>query len=277
MKKSYLIADSGGTKTDWCFVDVLGNKNYFSTASYHPNLMSDQWVETNKSFWEKYNSIKDLEVHFYGSGCLKEPNRTKVKLVFEKWRFKDVQVESDILAAARACFGDENGFVGILGTGSVLAEIENREVKNVYGGLGSIIGDEGSGFYFGKLLIEKYVKNEFSKVTNEEIESVIGIENLIGVNSSDSSFKEFVSSVSSKFSATKNQEIKQLHRENISYFIEKFFPATLVNKTICFVGSYAHYNQIIIKELLLKRHLNLGVVITKPIELLSEYSIKSTF
>ena len=55
MKKSYLIADSGGTKTDWCFVDVLGNKNYFTTASYHPNLMSEEWIETNKSFWKKYS------------------------------------------------------------------------------------------------------------------------------------------------------------------------------------------------------------------------------
>lgn len=275
MKKSYLIADSGGTKTDWCYVDDFGIKNYFTTASYHPNLMSDDWIKSNKAFWNQYTLIDNLEVHFYGSGCLKEPNRSKVENVFKIFGFKNIFIESDILAAARACFGDENGFVGILGTGSVLAEIENREVKNVYGGLGSIIGDEGSGFYFGKLLIEKYVKNEFSKVTNEEIESVIGIENLIGVNSSDSSFKEFVSSFSSKFSATKNQEIKQLHRDNISLFFDKYLPLNISNLRICFVGSYAQYTRDIIKNFLEIRSVNLGVIITKPIEFLTEYSIKS--
>jgi N-acetylglucosamine kinase-like BadF-type ATPase len=275
MKKSYLIADSGGTKTDWCYVDVFGTKNYFTTASYHPNLMSDEWINSNKAFWNQYTLIDNLEVHFYGSGCLKEPNRSKVENVFKIFGFKNIFIESDILAAARACFGDENGFVGILGTGSVLAEIENREVKNVYGGLGSIIGDEGSGFYFGKLLIEKYVKNEFSKVTNEEIESVIGIENLIGVNSSDSTFKEFVSSFSSKFSATKNQEIKQLHRDNISLFFDKYLPLNISNLRICFVGSYAQYNRDIIKNFLEIRSVNLGVIITRPIEFLTEYSIKS--
>lgn len=277
MKKSYLIADSGGTKTDWCYVDVFGNKNYFTTASYHPNLMSDEWIEANESFWKKYTIIKDLEVHFYGSGCLKEPNRTKVKLVFEKWGFKDVQVESDILAAARACFGKEDGWIGILGTGSVLAEIENHRIKNVYGGLGPLIGDEGSGFYFGKLLIDNYLKDKFSLETIREIESTMITEGFMSLDSNAPANKEFIASLSGLFSSSLNQEIKQLHRENISCFIEKYFPATIVNKTICFVGSYAHYNQRIIKELLLKRHLNLGVVITKPIELLSEYSIKSTF
>ena len=277
MKKSYLIADSGGTKTDWCFVDVLGNKNYFTTASYHPNLMSEEWIETNKSFWKKYSIIKDLEVHFYGSGCLKEPNRTKVKLVFEKWGFKDVQVESDILAAARACFGKEDGWIGILGTGSVLAEIENHRIKNVYGGLGPLIGDEGSGFYFGKLLIDNYLKDKFSLETIREIESTMITEGFMSLDSNAPANKEFIASLSGLFSGSLNLEIQQLHLENISCFIEKYFPATIVNKTICFVGSYAHYNQRIIKELLLKRHLNLGVVITKPIELLSEYSIKSTF
>ena len=277
MKKSYLIADSGGTKTDWCFVDILGNTNYFTTASYHPNLMSDEWIEANESFWKKYSIIKDLEVHFYGSGCLKEPNRTKVKLVFEKWGFKDVQVESDILAAARACFGKEDGWIGILGTGSVLAEIENHRIKNVYGGLGPLIGDEGSGFYFGKLLIDNYLKDKFSLETIREIESTMITEGFMSLDSNAPANKEFIASLSGLFSGSLNLEIQQLHLENISCFIEKYFPATLVNKTICFVGSYAHYNQRIIKELLLKRHLNLGVVITKPIELLSEYSIKSTF
>jgi len=277
MKKSYLIADSGGTKTDWCYVDVLGNKNYFTTASYHPNLISDEWIEVNESFWKKYIIIKDLEVHFYGSGCLKEPNSTKVKLVFEKWGFKDVHVESDILAAARACFGKEDGWIGILGTGAVLAEIENHQIKNVYGGLGPLIGDEGSGFYFGKLLIDYYLKDKFSLETKREIESILDTVVFKKLDINTPANKEFIASFSGLLSGSLNLEIQQLHLENILCFIEKYFPATLVNKTICFVGSYAHYNQRIIKELLLNRHLNLGVVITKPIELLSEYSIKSTF
>lgn len=158
-----------------------------------------------------------------------------------------------------------------------MAEIENHQIKNVYGGLGPLIGDEGSGFYFGKLLIDYYLKDKFSLETKREIESILDTVVFKKLDINTPANKEFIASFSGLLSGSLNLEIQQLHLENILCFIEKYFPATLVNKTICFVGSYAHYNQRIIKELLLNRHLNLGVVITKPIELLSEYSIKSTF
>jgi N-acetylglucosamine kinase-like BadF-type ATPase len=276
MKKSFLIADSGGTKTDWCFVDFEGEKVFFTTESYHPNLMTEDWIKLNKPFWEKYITLENLEVHFYGSGCLKEPNKSKVKNVFEIWGFKQITVESDILAAARACFGNNNAWIGILGTGSVLAEIENQEVKNVFGGLGFLLGDEGSGFYFGKLLIEKYKNNGFSNETTNELNSTIGKENLINLNVTELESKDFISRISRSFSKSINQEIQKLHQENIELFFEKYLPKTYKDLTIYFVGSYAQYNKEFIKENLLKRQLNFGGIITKPIQSLTEYTLKST-
>ncbi len=277
MKKSFLIADSGGTKTDWCYIDPSDNKSFFSTSSYHPNLMNEDWMDANRAFWKKYSLIENLEVHFYGSGCFKEANQLIVKNVFHNWGFDQVFIESDILAAGRACFGDEDGWIGILGTGSVLAEIENKKIKQIYGGLGSLAGDEGSGFYFGKLLIAKYLKNEFSLNTTIEIESLIDKKNLFDIKIEESSAKNFIANLSRVLSGTISQEIKQLHIENIELFFDKYLPYNIENQSICFVGSYAHNTREIIEEYLEKRHLTLGKIIIKPIVLLSEYTVKSTF
>lgn len=276
MKKSYLIADSGGTKTDWCFIDHSIKKNFFSTVSYHPNLMTEEWINSLKEFWKQYVHIENLEVHFYGSGCLREPNKMKVENVFKIWGFKNVKVESDILAASRACFGNKDGWIGILGTGSVLAEIANKKVSKIYGGLGSLIGDEGSGFYFGKLLVQKYLKNEFSSKTIIEIESNVEKEQLQLVDFGDVSTKDFLSSLSRIFSETKNQEIQQIHRENIFLFFDKYLPSTEINQTICFVGSYAQFTAEFIKEYLQKGNFSLGKIISKPIVSLTEYTLKDT-
>ena len=107
----------------------------------------------------------DLEVHFFGAGCLREENQLKMLAAFEQLGMRNVSVKSDILAGYLATSDQESGFVAIVGTGSVIGRIENREVSEIYGGLGYLNGDEGSGYYFGKLIIEKILANHFSKQT----------------------------------------------------------------------------------------------------------------
>jgi len=77
-KKAILIADSGGSKTDWCLVDYLGNRNNFTTDSYHPHLINEDWIGAKRDFWLDYTSVYSITLHFFGAGCLSPVNREKM-------------------------------------------------------------------------------------------------------------------------------------------------------------------------------------------------------
>ena len=69
-----------------------------------------------------------------------------------------IQVESDLLAAARGLFKCEAGIACILGTGSNSCFYDGKiVVKNVRAG-GYILGDEGSGAVLGKMFLSDVLK-----------------------------------------------------------------------------------------------------------------------
>lgn len=277
MKRAFLIADSGGTKTDWILCDALGNKSHFTTDSYHPININQEWIDSKKAFWKDYTSVYNLEVYFFGSGCAQQVNKDLLKKAFHSWGIHEVQIQSDIIAAAKASFGNADGLIGILGTGSVIAEIENSEVKIIHGGLGYVLGDEGSGYYFGKLLLQEYFHEKCSSETTTLIENSIGMRSEILSKVYASEGKKFVSNLSELFSRSYNDEINGLHKQNINLCFEMYLPKYKENKTIYFVGSYAFFNRSILKEILREMGWKLGGVIEKPIDALTEYVLKTTF
>ena len=277
MKKAFLIADSGGSKTDWVLCDELGNRNSFTTDSYHPHLMNDEWVSAKGLFWEEYVKIYDLDVHFFGSGCLQEKNKDIVKKSFQEWGIQNIKVESDLIGAANACFGDNDGFVGILGTGSVIAEIKKKSVTKLYGGFGYLLGDEGSGYYFGKLILQKYLHNQLSSNTLSEIENIIGTRENILATIYSANGKKFIGDLSYVLSVLNNKEIHSVHDENIKKFVELYLPHKAENKVISFVGTYAIINRGILEKYINSASWELGIIVEKPIELIAEYLLKDTF
>lgn len=70
-----------------------------------------------------------------------------------------VECASDLLAAARALWGDSAGTVAILGTGSNSCSYDGvRITANIRPG-GYILGDEGGGAALGRLFMADYIKN----------------------------------------------------------------------------------------------------------------------
>lgn len=277
MEKALLIADSGGTKTDWCLINSLGETRFFETESYHPNLVNEEWIQLKKEFWKEYTSIYELEVYFYGTGCLKETNQKVIKNAFQEWGMKNVDVKSDIFGAAKACFEDDDGIISILGTGSVMAFIENKNIKHLAGGLGSILGDEGSGYYFGKLLLQNYFHDKFTFECNLEITRLLGDRDTVMQAVYGARGKDYIANLPLVFSNTIFSEISSLHEENIRLFIEKYFAEKQIVNPIHFIGSYAYYNQDLLRQILEENGLKLGNVVRKPISTLTEYHKKRLF
>jgi N-acetylglucosamine kinase-like BadF-type ATPase len=108
-----------------------------------------------ESFFKK----KFEQVYFYGAGCssFEKKNIIGASLVAQ---FKTpIQVESDLLAAARGLFRCEAGIACILGTGSNSCFYDGKIIsKNVRSG-GYILGDEGSGAALGKIFLSDVLKN----------------------------------------------------------------------------------------------------------------------
>ncbi|MDR0745684.1 MAG: hypothetical protein LBF17_04220 [Mediterranea sp.] len=156
-----LIAESGSTRTEWALVEDNRLVQRVFTEGLNPFFQTRREISRSvrlglpESFFRK----KFEQVYFYGAGCssLEKKNIMGASLVAQ---FKTpIQVESDLLAAARGLFQCEAGIACILGTGSNSCFYDGKIIsRNVRAG-GYILGDEGSGAALGKLFLSDVLKN----------------------------------------------------------------------------------------------------------------------
>lgn len=169
-----LIADSGSTKTDWCLIDDENKIHQYNTVGLNPyfldtktisETLKDQLIpklklETRLSRTEGRENPK-LETFFYGAGCSNKDKCKTVELALkENFKNANIEVHHDLLGAARALCGHEEGIAAILGTGSNSCYYDGKKIVENIPALGYILGDEGSGAYMGKKLINAYLYKE---------------------------------------------------------------------------------------------------------------------
>jgi len=178
-----LIADSGSTKTAWC---IVGNSPHtLHTQGINPFQLSEEDIcailrrellpqlqpilsqrtgiqgENPSVPHGKAAGEEDLEVFFYGAGCTPE----KAPVVASALRQTigpqaHIDVQSDMLGAARGLCGRQSGIVAILGTGSNACHYDGETLHAGNPALGYILGDEGSGAYIGKRLVGDILKHQ---------------------------------------------------------------------------------------------------------------------
>ena len=157
-----IVADSGATKTAWRSISTGGLVRSAQTAGMNPSCLDEEGcraivreaVPVLNPEGERVESV-----FFYGAGLVSEEAAAPVRLALEMWcPFAEVEFHSDILAAARALFGDGSGVVAIMGTGSNSCLYENGTiVKNIRPG-GYVLGDEGSGVALGRAFLSDFIK-----------------------------------------------------------------------------------------------------------------------
>ncbi|MBS1601893.1 MAG: N-acetylglucosamine kinase, partial [Bacteroidetes bacterium] len=160
-----LIADSGSTKCEWCLlydgkkkkVDTQGISPYFLDAAGIVKVLDRELVPELKR-WEVD------EVYYYGTGC-KDPDNQKIvkKAIRGVFRGAAVHVTHDLMGAALALCGHTKGIACILGTGSNSCYFDGKKIVKNSPGLGYVLGDEGSGAYLGKKVLQYYLYNTFDE------------------------------------------------------------------------------------------------------------------
>jgi N-acetylglucosamine kinase-like BadF-type ATPase len=163
-----LIADSGSTKCEWCLVKEGRNKTVFTQGMSPYFLTREQMVEVlQKELFPKIKNYPVEEVYYYGTGCKNPNNRKVIKNAIQSvFRDADVMVDHDLMAAARALCGTQKGIACILGTGSNSCYFNGKSIMKNSPGLGYVLGDEGSGAYLGKKVLQYYLYKTFDEDLN---------------------------------------------------------------------------------------------------------------
>lgn len=266
-----IVADSGGTSTDWCWMDQNGEKMIIKTESYHPIHWNIEFISSQTTFWEKHANVLDFDLHFYGAGCLSVDKAKEMESILKKIGFKNIHVQSDLHGAAKALFGSNDGVFGIMGTGSVFAEFKNGEIQNLKGGLGYILGDEGSAYYFGKLLLHALLNHELSDDLSNELFLLLGDKSKILSNVYGENSRQYIADLSKLTSNHTSEQLTMLHEKNITTFFDKVNP----QNAFSLVGSYAFFQKDLIKQISIKRGLSLIEVLQFPIERLIDHHLLS--
>lgn len=156
-----LIADSGTTKTDWRILcpnrpptSILtkGMNPYFQTEDELSQALTDELLPVLP--------VSDIEaVYFYGAGCAFDKTEVMKRVISRHIPAPVVEVNTDLLAAARALCGHSAGIACILGTGSNSCFYDGVSIVKNVSPLGYILGDEGGGATLGRQLVSDLLKD----------------------------------------------------------------------------------------------------------------------
>lgn len=155
-----LIADAGGTKTEWACTGVpeVGVRIVRSLGVNAVVASEQQLAEALEEAAFRIGLQPD-RIFYYGAGCGSESTCRRVSDALKQaFNCRDIEVASDLQGVARALFGRGRGIAGILGTGSATGYCVDGNVVERVPSLGYILGDEGSGAALGKRLLSDYLK-----------------------------------------------------------------------------------------------------------------------
>ena len=275
-----LVADSGSSKTDW-LLEVPGNipKDYI-TEGLNPYFKTER--EIIKILQAQANDLVKQsgqidEVYFFGAGC-SSPDRREtlsnaLSFVFPK---SYISVDSDLLGSAYSTCGHHKGLCCVLGTGSNISFFDGEDIFEGKHGLGFVLGDEGSGNWFGKQLVTDFlygkmpadVRRAFAR--EYPINKEIIMENVYqkkGANTYLAMFANFLSTIRD------SEYAKAVIRKGFLDFIEtniKTYPEYHTYKCH-FVGSVAYHFSDELKALCKQHEIEVGKIIQKPIKDLFEF------
>jgi len=280
-----LIADSGSTKTSWCLLSEDGREEYFSSIGLNPyfidaNKVSEEIKKTLLPVFPFKSDVGELVIHFYGAGCSsKEDSEVIIKGLAQVFINAEINVDHDLMGAARALCGDQSGIVGILGTGSSSCYYDGQNIIEQVPALSFILGDEGSGSHIGKQLITDFLYKEIPVSLHEKLEKAYSLSKediLDGVyrkpfpNKFLASFNRFVAD------NIDHDYCQQLVNNSFEAYLKNHISkyAAYRKMPLNLVGSVAYHYQSLIKKVAAHHDQQLGKIIQSPIKDLVAYHKK---
>jgi N-acetylglucosamine kinase-like BadF-type ATPase len=161
-----LIADSGSTKTEWVLTDNGNAVKSLLTKGYNPYYFDKLVLHdiVANELLPVIGQAEVTEIYFYGAGCSTSVNNNVVKRVL--WSFfpsAAIEVEHDLLGAARGLCGRQSGIACIMGTDSNSCSYDGNDILENVRSIGWMFGDKASGTHIGKSFIAAFLNNDCPK------------------------------------------------------------------------------------------------------------------
>jgi N-acetylglucosamine kinase-like BadF-type ATPase len=123
---------------------------------------------------EIFATQKEKIIHWYLSGYLATFNGVLQKELDQRFPDLSIKLYSDLEAVAHATLKNEDGYVGILGSGANFGVYKGQKILPKYQSLGYFLADQGSGFGIAQQLLEDYFRlkmaNDFHTIFEQTVE-----------------------------------------------------------------------------------------------------------
>lgn len=277
-----LVADSGSTKCDWNLVKDGQTFKRFSTIGFNPYFHEEALISATlrrKQIFRKH--VDEIQqAFFYGAGCsTPELQQVVQRALYSLMPRTRVVVGHDLDAAAYATYSGEPGIACILGTGSNSCFFDGTEVNEAVPALAYILGDEGSGSYYGKKLLADFLYNRLPSHIADvlrseyELDKNVIMENVYmkpHANVYLASFMRFLHGFKS------DQYVQDMVSEGMTTFLKTHVECyeNCREVPVHFVGSVAYYFSDLLHQSAAALKINVGTIDKKPINGLVRYHLE---
>ena len=156
-----IIVESGATKSDWRVLGQDGRevKRFLRAGTNVSSMKLEDIKSTLTEAFASEGLEKAAGFYLYTAGVVTpEIADELVNHLRSLAQIDEIEINNDLMGAARGACGHEPGIAAILGTGSNTCFYDGSTLsQKVYSG-GYVIGDEGSGASLGKLFLADFIK-----------------------------------------------------------------------------------------------------------------------
>lgn len=273
-----LLADGGSTKVDWRLVEGTKEVKQISTKGANPFFRSREDIseEIKKVINPVLNGHTIDSVHFFGAGCASpEKNKIVRDAIADNIKTSHIEVNSDLVAAAKGLCGTKKGIACILGTGSNSCFYDGEEIVENVSPLGYVLGDEGSGAVLGRLFLGACLKNQLTKGLKEKFlkEFHLTPATILDMVYRQPLANRFLASLSPFL-------IENIHDKTVydlvynafkDFFVKNVMQYDYKNNDVHFTGSVAYYYKDLVRKVGTDLNIKVGIISQSPMEGLIRY------
>jgi N-acetylglucosamine kinase-like BadF-type ATPase len=275
------IVESGSTKSDWVLLNDKNNQTFYSTMGFNPYFHSSEFIEAELRKNSDIIAVSSeiTRIYFYGAGCSSaDLNNVVLEGLKKIFPLAEILVDHDLLACAYATYSGNPAISCILGTGSNSCYFDGEQVSEVIPALGYILGDEGSGSYFGKKLLAAYLYHQLTPELSLDLEETYGVSksNIISRVYQEPNANVYIASFMPFISKHAEHPIfQQMVEAGLKHFMEVHvccYP-NYKEVEVNFVGSIAGVFRAALQRAADSLSIRIGQVIKSPVNGLVTYHI----
>ena len=278
MANEIIVVESGATKSDWRVLSPSGREiRRFDRRGTNVSTMSMDQVNMILTEAITSEGLTDISAFYlYTAGVVSSEIYAELERNLKNISgASDVDIQNDLMGAARGVCGSHPGIVAIMGTGSNTCFYDGCSiVQNVYSG-GYILGDDGSAAALGRLFLSDFIKglvpdsiaSDFSQKYDSSYVSIV--ENVYRSSSPSGFLGSLAPFILSHYS---HPYIKSLVEKNFQAFIDRSLKQYDVEKyPVGIVGGFGWACRDIFAQLCESSGIKVSRFVKAPIEGLCEY------